>query len=475
MAPQTEKNMRRSSLTCQIREDIGMTNQADPNTSPATLKKVISAAAIGNFVEWFDFAVYGFLATIIANQFFPSSSVSLGLLKTFGVFAVAFAMRPLGGIFFGILGDKVGRKSILSLTILMMAGATTLIGLLPPHASIGVMAPILLTLLRCLQGFSAGGEYAGSVAYVMEHSPNHRRGWYGSFIPVSTFTAFASAALLVFGLESSLSSEAMASWGWRVPFIIAAPLGIVGLFLRWRMSETPAFKVMAAEENAHAHSPLKETLLSQGGTILRLGAFISLTALSFYTFTTYFATYLQVVGGLTRPQSLLVSTVALFFAAATCPVAGRISDRIGRRKSVGLICAWVLVTVLPAFGLASSGSVAYAVGGVLLLSVGAMACGVVTATLMTESFPTRTRYTASAFTYNVSYTIFGGTAPLMATWLIERTGNNLAPAFYLMATAAVATIGGLALRETSRISLLGETPPRARSHRMPASEQRMAL
>ncbi|MEO9338341.1 MFS transporter [Mesorhizobium sp. SB112] len=452
-----------------------MTEQTDPKTSPATLKKVISAATIGNFVEWFDFAVYGFLATIIATQFFPSSSVSLGLLKTFGVFAVAFAMRPLGGIFFGILGDKVGRKSILSLTILMMAGATTLIGLLPSHASIGVMAPILLTVLRCLQGFSAGGEYAGSVAYVMEHSPNHRRGWYGSFIPVSTFTAFASAALLVFALESNLSSEAMATWGWRIPFIIAAPLGIVGLFLRWHMAETPAFKAMAAEENLHSHSPLSETLRSQGSTILRLGAFISLTALSFYTFTTYFATYLQVVGNLSRPQSLMVSTVALFFAALACPIAGRISDSIGRRKSVGLICVWVIVTVLPAFSLASSGSVLYAVGGVLLLAVGALACGVVTATLMTESFPTRTRYTASAFTYNISYTIFGGTAPLMATWLIDRTGNNLSPAFYLMAIAVLAMAGGLALRETSGISLFGEMPTNATSSRIRTREKSLAL
>ena len=182
-----------------------MTARLQNQTSTPALRKVISAAAMGNFVEWFDFAVYGFLATIIASQFFPSDSVSLGLLKTFGVFAVAFAMRPLGGIFFGVLGDRLGRKGVLSLTILLMSGATTLIGLLPTHASWGVTAAVLLTFLRCLQGFSAGGEYAGSIAYVMEHAPSDKRGWYGSFIPVSTFMAFASAALLVFALESSLS------------------------------------------------------------------------------------------------------------------------------------------------------------------------------------------------------------------------------------------------------------------------------
>jgi MFS transporter, MHS family, proline/betaine transporter len=448
-----------------------MAKEAYREDVPGSLRTVISASAIGNFVEWFDFAVYGFLATIIAKQFFPDSSVNLGLLKTFGVFAVAFAMRPLGGIFFGILGDKLGRKSILSLTILMMAAATTLIGLLPTHASIGVIAPILLTLLRCLQGFSAGGEYAGSIAYLMEHSPSHRRGWYGSFVPVSTFTAFASAALLVFALENSLTSEAMANWGWRIPFIIAAPLGFVGLFLRWKMAETPAFKAMTAEENLHQHSPLIETLQSQARTILRLGAFISLTALSFYTFTTYFATYLQVVGNLTRSQSLLVSTIALFFAAVACPLAGRISDSIGRRKSIGLICFWVIVAVLPAFGFASSGSLAYAIFGIILLAIGALASNVVTATLMSESFPTRTRYTASAFTYNISYTIFGGTAPLMATWLIDQTGSNLSPAFYLVIIALLALVGGLGLRETSRISLQGEMEEEARPVHQEASSQ----
>jgi len=430
---------------------------------PERLRKVISAAALGNFVEWFDFAVYGFLATTIANLFFPGTDPSLSLLKTFGVFAVAFAMRPLGGLVFGVLGDKTGRRAILSITILLMASATTLIGLLPTYASIGIMAPILLTLLRCIQGFSAGGEYAGAVAYVMEHAPRHRRGWYGSFIPVSTFTAFASAALIAFSMENLLSSEAMATWGWRVPFLVAAPLGIIGLYLRWRMDETPAFQALAAEAATHAHSPLSETLRTQGSAMCRLGAFIALTALSFYTFTTYFATFLQVAGGLTRPQSLLVSTVALVFSAAACPLAGMASDRIGRRKTIAAVCVWTLVAVLPAFWLASSGSVVNAIGGVLLLAVGALVCNVVTAALLSETFSTRNRYTASAFTYNVSYTVFGGTAPLLATWLISTTGSSLSPAFYLMAIAVLAMAGGLALPETYRRSLSDDTL-RDRSH-----------
>lgn len=429
-----------------------MTNPAIAQVDPATLRKVIVAAAIGNFVEWFDFAVYGFLATAIAQQFFPSTDASAGLLKTFAVFAVAFAFRPLGGVFFGMLGDRVGRKKTLAFTILLMAGATTLIGLLPTYAAIGVMAPILLTLIRCAQGFSAGGEYAGACAYLMEHAPQHKRAWYGSFVPVSTFSAFAAAAIMAYALEASLSAEAMGSWGWRLPFLIAAPLGLVGLYLRWRLGETPAFQAVA-KEDAVAHSPLKDTLRNHGAAICCLGAFVSLTALSFYMFTTYFATYLQVAGGLNRATALLVSLIALVFAAAICPLAGAFSDRVGRRMTVLSTCALLIVVVYPSFLMASSGSFVASIIGVMLLAVGAVLCGVVTAALLSETFPTRTRYTASAITYNMAYTIFGGTAPLMATWLISTTGSNLAPAFYLIVVAFMALAGGMALPETSKISL----------------------
>ncbi|MGE8063227.1 MFS transporter [Pseudomonas sp. NPDC089547] len=423
------------------------------SVSPAVLRKVTAAAAVGNFVEWFDFAVYGFLATVIAKQFFTSSDPNAALLQTFAVFAVAFALRPLGGIVFGGLGDRLGRKRVLSMTVLMMAASTTVIGLLPTYESIGILAPILLTLTRCVQGFSAGGEYAGACAYLMEHSPNDKRGWYGSFIPVSTFAAFASAAVMAYLLNASLPEEAMSQWGWRVPFLVAAPLGVVGLYLRWRMEETPTFQQAMCGKEASEHSPLKETLKQHGGTMAKLGAFISLTALSFYMFTTYFATYLQLVGNLSRAQALMVSTIALLFAAGACPAAGAFSDRFGRRRTVGFTCLWVILSVFPAYWLASSGSVGAAVVGVILLAIGAVFSGVVTATLLSEAFPTRTRYTASAITYNVAYTLFGGTAPLVATWLINVTGSSIAPAFYLVLISLLALVGGLSLPETSRISL----------------------
>jgi MHS family proline/betaine transporter-like MFS transporter len=425
-----------------------------PEVDLKTLRKVILAASIGNFVEWFDFAAYGFLATILTREFFPSGDPAVGLLKTFAVFAVAFAFRPLGGIVFGVIGDRIGRKRTLALTILLMAGATTLIGLLPTYAAIGAFAPLLLTVIRCVQGFSAGGEYAGACAYVMEHAPQHKRARYGSFVPVSTFSSFATAAVVAYALDASLSADAMSTWGWRVPFLAAAPIGLIGLYLRMNLNETPAFRALEGEHEV-AHAPLRDTLRTQAPGILKLGAFISVTALSFYMFTTYFATYLQVAGGLNRARSLLITVIALLFAAALCPLAGLYSDLVGRRKTVLTACVILIATVYPSFSLAGSGHFLPSVIGVGLLAIGAVLSGVVTAPLLSEVFPTRTRYTASAITYNLAYTVFGGTAPLVATWLITTTGNNMSPALYLIVISVMGLVGGLMLPETSKVSLHG--------------------
>lgn len=428
------------------------TASAPTDIDLATLRKVIAASAIGNFVEWFDFAVYGFLAVIIAQHFFPPGDDSLALLQTFAVFAVSFALRPLGGIFFGMLGDRIGRKRILSVTVLLMAGATTLIGVLPTYASVGLFAPLALALARCVQGFSAGGEYAGACAFVMEHAPTRRKARYGSFVPVSTFLAFAAAAALTFSISALLSEQALNAWGWRVPFLIAAPLGLVGLYMRLRLDESPAFQALQAQ-HAVPQAPLKETVRTHGTTIVSLSAFISITALSFYMFTTYFTTYMQVVGDASRTTALLASLVALLFAAALCPFVGRYADWVGRRKTILTAGACLIGAVFPAYTLAGSGEWWASLIGAMLMAVGAVICGVVTAVLLSEQFPTRVRYTASALCYNVSYTIFGGTAPLVATWLIDRTGNNLSPAIYLIAITLLAMWGGLRLPESSHRAL----------------------
>lgn len=425
---------------------------ASENVDISTLRKVIAASAIGNFVEWFDFAIYGFLAVIISQHFFPPGNPTLALLQTFAVFAVSFALRPLGGIFFGMLGDRLGRKRVLSMTVLMMAGSTTLIGVLPTYASIGLFAPLLLALARCLQGFSAGGEYAGACAFVMEHAPREQKARYGSLIPVSTFLAFAMAAALAYIIGLVMTEASLQSWGWRLPFLIAAPLGLVGLYMRLRLDESPAFQALKALPES-PHAPLRETLGQHGRTLLCLGAFISATALSFYMFTTYFATYMQVVGGASRTVALLASLGALVFAAILCPVIGRYTDWVGRRRTILTACLSLIVAVFPAYMLAGSGELWGAMLGAAMMAVGAVICGVVTAVLLSEQFPTRVRYTASALCYNVAYTIFGGTAPLVATWLIDITGLPLSPAFYLVAIALLALWGGMKLPESASRSL----------------------
>ncbi|PKW16083.1 MHS family proline/betaine transporter-like MFS transporter [Saccharopolyspora spinosa] len=426
-------------------------------TDARMLRKVIRAASIGNFVEWFDFALYGFLATEIANNFFPSSNSTAGLLKTFAAFAVAFALRPIGGAYFGALGDRIGRKRTLAITILLMAGSTVALGILPTYSAIGIAAPILLVLIRCVQGFSTGGEYAGACAFVLEHCRRDRRAWYSSFLPVSTFAAFGTAAIVSFGCSGLFGATAMTEWGWRLPFLIAAPLGVCGFYIRSKLDETPDFQ-QVADNDTVASAPVREALRSHGLTMTKLGLFICTTALSFYMFTTYMTTYLKVTAGHDASMTLLSNVLALMFAAALCPLVGRFSDRFGRRVTMFTASGLLVVGGLPAFLLAGNSGLAPAVFGQLLLALGAVSCNVVTAVLLVELFPTRVRYTASALTYNLAYAVFGGTAPFIATFLIEVTGDPLAPAYYLAVASLVALVAASTLPETSRSPLSATDP-----------------
>ncbi|WP_243658908.1 MFS transporter [Tamaricihabitans halophyticus] len=413
---------------------------------------MIRAAAIGNFVEWFDFALYGFLATEIAHNFFPSDNDTAALLNTFAAFAVAFALRPIGGAYFGGLGDRIGRKKTLAITIVLMSAATLALGLLPTFAAIGIAAPILLVLVRCVQGFSTGGEYAGACAFVLEHARRNRRAWYSSFLPVSTFAAFCGAAVISFVCSSALGEQAMTEWGWRIPFLLAAPLGIAGFYIRNKLDETPDFRRIEDSDKVAA-APLRETIRTHSRAMLRLGGFVSATALSFYMFTTYMSTYIQVTVGEGTARTLLSNVLALLFAAALCPFVGRFSDRVGRRTTMFSAAALLVVGSVPAYLLAGLGGVPATFAGQVVLALGAVSCNVVTAVLLVELFPTRVRYTASALTYNLAYTVFGGTAPFMATFLIDQTGDPLAPAYYLTIVAVLSLVSARTLPETSRRDL----------------------
>lgn len=415
----------------------------------ANLRKVTLAGFAGTVVEWFDFAVYGFMATTIATTFFKSDSAVVGLLQTFAVFAVAFALRPLGGAFFGMLGDRIGRKKVLVITVLLMSGATAAIGLLPSYERIGIWAAVLLTLARCLQGLSAGGEYAGAVTYVIEHAPADERARWGSAMPTATFSAFAAAAALSFGLSAGLGQEAMDEWGWRIPFLIAAPLGLIAFWIRRHLDESPLFQDIKDSQETVEHAPIRQTIKVQWREMMILGGYISLTALSFYIFSTYMTTFLRQVVGLEATPVLLSNVLALTLAAITAPFIGRICDRIGRRRTMFTSALLLGVTAVPGYLIAANGTFAGALTGQILIMLGTVTANVVTAVLLTEVFPTKVRYTASGITYNVSYAIFGGTAPFVATWLIDLTDNPVAPALYLTAIAIGAMIATNLMPETS--------------------------
>lgn len=415
--------------------------------SSQTLRQVTFAGFAGTVVEWFDFAVYGFMASIIATVFFPASTGAVALLQTFAIFAVAFALRPLGGAFFGMLGDRVGRKNILITTVLLMSGSTAAIGLLPSYDQIGVWAAILLTLARCLQGLSAGGEYAGAVTYVIEHSPADQRARWGSAMPTATFTAFAAAALLSFVLTTGLGDAAMNEWGWRIPFLIAAPLGLIAFWIRRKLGESPMFQ--EASEGEPEHAPIRATIRTQARPMMILAGYISLTALSFYIFSTYMTTFLREVVQLGSVPVLASNVIALTLAACTAPFVGRICDRFGRRRTMFTSAILLGATAIPGYIIASGGTFGTALLAQLMLMFGTVTANVVTAVLLTEVFPTKVRYTASGITYNVAYAIFGGTAPYIATWLIDVTGNPISPAIYLTVIAAGAFIATTLMPETA--------------------------
>lgn len=434
-----------------------------------TLRRVSIAAAAGTIIEWFDFGVYGFFAPDIASTFFPSSDSIAGLLQTFAVFAVAFALRPLGGALFGSLGDRIGRNRVLALTVLLMSTATAAIGILPTYTTVGLLAPGLLVLARCVQGLSAGGEYAGACTYLVEHCEPDKRGRYASLLPAATFGAFALAASLSFALSTLLPEEALGSWGWRVAFLVAAPMGLVTFYIRRRLRESPLFE--QANHTTSAPPPrIGDTLRTHWKSMLRLGGFISLTAVSFYTFSTYMTTFFRSVVGMRENVVFLSNVVALVTATLLAPVVGRICDLVGRRVTMIAGACSLGGLAVPAYLIGTGGTLGTALAAQLLLAIGAVTANVVTAVLLSELFPTRVRYTASAVTYNVSYALFGGTAPFVATALISLTDNHLSPAVYISIIAVIALIAAVTLPETSQRSLLWETD--TSEHTTPDSQSR---
>lgn len=416
-------------------------------------KRVVTSAAIGQFVEWYDFVVYAYTASVVATLFFPAEDRVASLLATFAVYAIGFVMRPVGGLVFGHLGDRVGRKGVLAVIILLMGGSTALIGLLPTYETVGLLAPILLVACRLLQGMSAGGEAMGSNALVAEHAPSHRRGLYVGFTYSFANLPAVFAGLFVLLLTNVLTAQAFSSWGWRIPFVLGGVLSLVGLYIRTRVDESPAFEVTRAADRV-SRAPIVGVLRDHRRALGFAFAMAALSGLGFYSLTGYFATYLSESVGLSGNASLISNSIALTVAFVTMPLAGLVSDHVGRRPTMMVGAALSAVFAIPAYLLASAGTLGTAVAGQCLLAFALGTFFGPVGIVFLELFPTRTRYSGAAIGYNTAYVVFGGTAPLVGTWLVDVTGSLLAPAIYMAVLAAAVFVVARRLPESYRSSLV---------------------
>jgi MHS family proline/betaine transporter-like MFS transporter len=408
-------------------------------------RRAITAAGIGNVLEYYDFGIYGFLAGVIARKFFPGTDEVAGLLATFAAFGVGFLARPLGGIVLGRLGDVRGRKSALVTTILLMAVGTVGIGLIPEHASIGVLAPILLVLCRILQGLSAGGEWGNATSFIVEWSPEGRRGYFGSYSQASVVGGVLMSSAVAALLNSIFSSAEIDAWAWRLPFLLGAILLPVGLWLRRGVEETPRFRAEQAGET----SGLAD-LGTPFGLMAKAFGFTVLWTVSYYVMLTYLPTFTQKYAGLSATAALWSNTAGLLALLAAIPAMGALSDRIGRKPMLIFCCLAFVVLAYPGFRLMLSG---LAVWGVALVQIGFNL--VISAfsgpgpAALAELFPTRSRTTLMSVGYSLSVAIFGGFAPFIATWLIQATGTPIAPTYYLIAAGLVSAATIATFRETA--------------------------
>ncbi|GAA4996663.1 MFS transporter [Actinopolymorpha pittospori] len=413
--------------------------------------KVVVAGAVGSIVEYYDFALYGYVATILAAQFFASGDPTAALLNTLATFALAFVLRPLAGILFGHLGDRYGRKNALAATVLVMAVASGLIGFLPTYAAIGVGASALLVLARCVQGVAAGGELGGAASLVAEYSPNHRRGVLCATTQTGALTGALLASLLVSALNQLLGTATMADWGWRVPFLIAIPLGLVGLWIRTRLADSPHFAELERGEE-QAKAPVLELFRNhRSGLAKTIGLSILLFA-GYYVAYVYVNIHLQKVVGVDPRLAFWSTTLTLAVSVAATPLFGRLSDRVGRKPVFVGASVAAGILALPCFVLLNQGG-AIAVASHVVLGITDSALMGVALAAFAEMFPTRVRYTGVALGFNVGAALAGGTAPYVSTWLVNTTGSALSPAYFLICTAAVTLLTALKLRETAGSAL----------------------
>ncbi len=413
------------------------------------LSKNMLGGIVGNVLEWYDFAVFGFFAPVIGSLFFPSDDPLTSLLGAFGAFAAAFLARPLGGIFFGYIGDQFGRKSALQLSVMLMAVPTFLIGLLPTYDQIGTLAPVLLILLRVVQGLSVGGELVGSIAFVAETAPANQRGYFGSWTFASCYGGMTLGALSAVALNSIIGAEAVADWGWRLPFLAGILIGIAGLWMRKELTETPVFEQMQAEGKLD-ENPVRDALQLVSGTIFHASTLVVLVGGGFYLIFVWWPTFLSRYIHPHMDHIMVINTLSMILLIGLIPIMGRLSDEWGRKSllvtsAAGMaLLSWPLLTMVAADGSLFSVIFAQLCFTVLMSAF----LGPIPATLV-EMFPPRLLYSSIGISYNVSLSIFGGLSPFIATWLFKNYQTVSAPGLYLTGLSILSLLAALGLSENS--------------------------
>lgn len=419
-------------------ESVALPQEDLPQEEENYLKRVILSCMVGNALEWYDFALYGYFATMIGQLFFPKFSAAASLMATFGVFAAGFIMRPLGGIIFGHIGDKISRKSALLWSIYLMAIPTAFIGLLPTYEQAGWLAPLLLTLIRLVQGLSMGGEFTGSMIVVIENAQQGNRGVYGSWVVFSLLIGILIGSIVATFTCYSLSESQLVTWGWRVPFLLSAVGGFIGYMMRRTIDEPEQF-INAKKHHREHSSPLAELFRHHLKTILYVITIELTLAIGFYLVVTFINNFLTAFLKVSMLTSLTITTFSMAAMGGAILISGWASDKVGRKPVLISSALAFTFFAYPLFSLLQGGLMSALFAHVCLSFIMGIFFAPIPATLV-ELFPLTVRYSGISISHSLSMAVFGGTAPFIATGIIHLTGNNASPALYLALGAFISAI-----------------------------------